>query len=182
MDGPIPGQGSQAEVRGDDRRPGHGPDFDDFDPATTAVAIVLGFGSGAMCRDLCYILGPTGFVLCYEPDLDRLRGVLERIDHSEWMGAGNFRLVTTADRGAISDAVGGDLSISLMGVRIMRCPGRETLDADEFLTNALEVWQHNKMQIQTVFGLAEISMGNELANMMRYVGCGGIKDLEGVLA
>ena len=39
-------------------------------------------------------IGRTGIVIVFEPDLGLLRAVLERIDHSAWMGRGNVVFLT----------------------------------------------------------------------------------------
>jgi len=78
-----------------------------IDPHGAAFFGVMGFGAGHHLAALSAAHKHKSVIVCCEPDVALLRAVLERIDHSGWMGRAPFVLITDpGDRASLSHARG----------------------------------------------------------------------------
>ena len=65
-----------------------------YDPQNSGFLGVMGFGLGHHLRALHSTHDHYSVLLCFEPDINLLRAVLERIDHSDWINNSIFLLAT----------------------------------------------------------------------------------------
>lgn len=149
----------------------------------TAAVCVLGFGAGHHCRLLCEQMKNQGVVFCYEPDVELLRVILERVDISAWVEATRFVLITDpTDKAAISTGLAGLEGVIAMGVKLIEHPAskarlRET--STTFADGFTEVLGATKTQVATTLQQSERTLRNLLMNIDRYAGSDGIADLLG---
>ncbi|MEM0983452.1 MAG: hypothetical protein AAGI17_05840, partial [Planctomycetota bacterium] len=97
-----------------------------IDPLEVAGASVLGFGLGHHCAAIANKIGKMGVTICFEPDIELLRAVFERIDHSTWIEKSNFVLLTDPDDVALlRRALEGNETVVALGVKIVSHPPSE---------------------------------------------------------
>jgi hypothetical protein len=154
---------------------------DTVDIAETAGVAVTGFGLGYHLRLFAERMNKTGVLLCFEPDLELLRAVFEKIDCTEWMLRTNFALLTDADDSAsITQTLGGLEGIIALGVRIVdHPPSRDRLgdSAVRFGQSFTDVLKAIRTAIVTTLVQSEVTLRNLLMNLDHYSGCDGISDL-----
>jgi hypothetical protein len=153
-----------------------------FDREELAIAGVIGFGLGYHCGSLVEHLGEWGLVVCYEPDLGLLRGVLERIDCTEMFKSGRFMLVCDPDDSArCNQAFAGNEALVGMGVRLIAHPpstGRLVSTSERFgqtFTNALRA---TRTHVVTTLANSRTTLRNALMNTDHYVRNAGIRGLK----
>lgn len=144
---------------------------------------VLGFGAGYHCAALGERMGDVGAVVCFEPDLGLLRAVLERVDHSGWMGKTNFVLFTDAEDGtAISAGFRGIEAILALGVKIVEHPaslsrlGASGVRFGEKFANAM---RSLRTSVLTTLVRSQASLRNMVMNADYYAASPGIGSLSG---
>ena len=157
---------------------------DTVDIAATAGVAVTGFGLGHHLRIFAERLNKTGVLLCFEPDLELLRAVFEKIDCTEWMLRTNFALLTDPDDGAsISKTLEGLEGVIALGVRLVdHPPSRDRLgeSAVRFGQCFTDVLKAIRTAIVTTLVQSEVTLRNLLMNLDHYAGCAGIADLGSV--
>ncbi|MCC6676022.1 MAG: DUF115 domain-containing protein [Phycisphaerales bacterium] len=150
---------------------------------TTGGVAVLGFGLGHHLRALAERMKTAGVVLAFEPDVDLLRAVLERVDHSAWLARGNVRLVLEAeDQGAIAAAVGGFEGVLSMGTRLLEHPpskARLGEAAATFSASFTAVMKAVRTNVVTTLVQMEATIRNILMNLDYYATREGIEELRG---
>lgn len=148
---------------------------------TTGGAAVLGFGLGYHVRALAERLGSAGVVLAFEPDVELLRAVLERIDHSAWLARGNVRLVLEAgNQGAIAAAVSGFEGVLSLGTKLLEHPASRARlggSAGEFSANFTAVMKAVRTNVVTTLVQMEATVRNLLMNLDHYSSCEGVEPL-----
>lgn len=147
-----------------------------FDPSRQSVVVMLGLDRD-LAEQYAAILGPTGFVLCYQPDSEHISGKIAGV--IEGICTGDIRIVTLPDREAIIDAIGPDRAVALIGVCIVR--GTD-IEAGAFLEACVAAWEQLKYDLQTIVLLSGSGMEAEIGNAEVYAGAGGVVDLAGVWA
>jgi hypothetical protein len=150
------------------------------------VVVVLGFGAGHHAAAMTERMRRTGLVIVFEPDLELLRAVLERIDHSAWIGRGNvFFLSDAEDGGAISAALRGAEGIAALGVKFLEHPatrGRIGVLADRFSEQFTGVMKAVRTSVVTTLVQVEVTLRNCLMNLDHFVTGAGVADLAGSCA
>jgi len=154
---------------------------DTVDITEIAGVAVTGFGLGHHLRIFAERMNKTGVLLCFEPDVELLRAVFEKVDCSAWMLRTNFALLTDPDDGAsISRVLHGLEGIVALGVRLVEHPpSRERLgnSAVLFGQRFTDVLKAIRTAIVTTLVQSEVTLRNLLMNLDHYAGCAGIADL-----
>ncbi len=153
------------------------------DVKDAAVFVVAGFGMGYHVAALARKLGKTGIIMVYEPDVELLRAVLERVDHSSWLQDGNVCIMTDADDGAaMGEALRGVEGLVGLGVTLVQHPpsaprlGESTRRFHERFTGVVEAV---KMTVITTLVQVRVTMRNLMQNADVYVTNPGIAELKG---
>lgn len=146
-------------------------------------ACVLGFGAGYHCAALGQRFGEHGAVICFEADLGLLRAVLERVDHSGWIGKTNFVLLTDSEDGAaIAASVRGIEGILALGVKILEHPASRSrlgASAGRFSERFAATMRTLRTSVMTTLVHAQASLRNILTNADYYASCAGLGALAG---
>jgi hypothetical protein len=88
-----------------------------------AAVVVLGVGLGHHVAELARDLGNETLLIVFEPDLPVLRAVLERMDHSWWLGRSNVVLADTlTDRAALLARLEGAVGFITQGMVLITHP------------------------------------------------------------
>jgi hypothetical protein len=182
------GEGREARLLASKRRP-----LDEavrliapIDVKDAAVYVVAGFGMGYHVAELARKLGRTGLIIVYEPDAALLRGVLERLDHSAWMLAGNVCIMTDPeDSAAMGETLRGLEGLVGLGVTLVQHPPSGPRLGDgikRFHERFTGVVDAVKMTVITTLVHVRITMRNLLQNADIYATRGGIAELAGACA
>jgi len=152
----------------------------EVDPAQTGAAVVLGFGVGYHVAALAKRFNGAGLVIVYEPDVQLLRAVLERVDCS-WLAEGNVAVITDAhDRATVATLTSGFETVFAVGTKIIaHAPSKARLGdgAQVFADNFTAVLKAVRTTLVTTFVQADVTMGNALGNVGPYAMAPGIEDL-----
>jgi len=148
------------------------------------VVVMVGFGVGHHARMVAGRVEGSGMVMLFEPDVQALRWVLSRFDHSDWLGMPWVRLVIDEnDRGGLAVALRGAESLGMMGIQLLehmpskaRLGGRGGVFA-ETLTGVL---RSVRTTVATTLVQSGISLRNELMNLAAYDSVEGIAPLKGI--
>lgn len=147
-----------------------------------AVACVMGFGLGHHLRALHERMGEKSAIVCFEPDLGLLRAVLERVDHSAWLGRNRCVIATDADDAAgLTRAMNGFEALLAIGVRIAEHPASKARLGDaaaRFGRTMGEVVRSTRTHVVTALVHAPVTLRNMLMNADRYASCAGIASLK----
>ncbi|VAX41675.1 hypothetical protein MNBD_PLANCTO03-702 [hydrothermal vent metagenome] len=154
---------------------------DRFDAAQAGVVVVQGFGLGHHVRLIAEKLGRTGVVLVYEPDIELLRAVLERLDLTAMFEQTNVAVLARADdAGAISATLHGAEVVVSLGVKIIehgpsmpRLGERAQRFADAFTTTIRAI----RTNVVTTLMQTETSLRNGLMNLDWYASVPGVAEL-----
>ncbi len=153
-----------------------------IDPAEHAAACVMGFGLGHHVRAVQERMGDKSVVVCFEPDLGLLRGVLERMDHSVWLAMGRCAIATDADDAAgLTRLLHNCEGLLAIGVRIIEHPASKARLGDaaaRFGRTMSEVVRSTRTHVVTTLVHAPVTLRNMLMNADRYAACAGITALK----
>lgn len=156
------------------------------DLSKSAAVCVYGFGAGYHCGALARRLGRMGAVVCFEPDVALLRAVFERVDHTAWIKATNFVLVTQADDpSAITAAIRGIEAILSLGIQVVEHPASKPRlggVSAAFGASFARAMQSMRTSVMTTLVRSQASLQNVLMNADHYARSSGIGDLAGVAA
>ncbi|MBC7833985.1 MAG: motility associated factor glycosyltransferase family protein, partial [Phycisphaerales bacterium] len=148
--------------------------------------VVVGFGVGHHVRALAEKMGRSGLVVVFEPDAALLRAVLERVDHSGWLGAANVAVMTDVeDHAAMATAVQGLEAIVAMGVELVEHPpSRERLGGSggKFFTNFVGLVDNINLTVRTTLLQVRTTIRNQTGNLRAYTTGKGIAELRGSAA
>lgn len=154
---------------------------DTVDVTESAGVCVVGFGIGTHLQLLAERMKKSGVVMCFEPDIALLRAVFEKVDHSKWMLATNFVLLTDPDDGAaISRALSGLEGIIALGVKLIdHPPSRPRIGetGTRFGQRFADVLKAFRTAIVTTLVQSETTLTNLLMNLDHYAHSPGINDL-----
>lgn len=141
--------------------------------------VVGGFGMGWHVEALAKRLGRWGIVIAFEPDAGLLRAVLERVDHSAWLGS--VAIVPDAeDVASLNRGVAGLEALAAIGVSLLAHPaGKERIGEawDRFGATVTRFVKAIRTTITTTLVQGETTLRNALMNADRYVSEAGIADL-----
>lgn len=155
------------------------------DPSEAAVFAVLGFGLGYHVDAMAHRVGSAGLVLCFEPDVELLRAVLERVDCTACFDTGRVIVLHEAESSdAITARLRGLEGVLALGVRFIAHPpstGRLGGTAEAFSKKLVEVISAAKTSIVTTLLQTEKTIENTLANARAYASHPGVNDLDDTL-
>lgn len=144
--------------------------------------VVLGFALGYHARAIAERVGTSGVVIIYEPDLELLRAVLERIDHSEWIRAGAVCFLSDEHAaGEMSAATRGLEAPLAIGIQLVEhAPSRQRLGqrASVFGATFAEVSSALRTQVVTTLMQSDVTLRNLMLNAEAYLRWPGIADLK----
>lgn len=147
-----------------------------------AGVVVLGFGLGRHVEAIARRIARTGLVVVFEPDVELLRAVFERVDCSRWIRETNVVLLTDcADAAGIGAALRGAESLVAMGTQIVaHAPSTPRLGerAGQFGETLARVVSALRTSLVTTLVQTETTIRNLLMNIGAYASCPGVADLE----
>jgi len=104
-----------------------------IDLQKTACVVVMGVGLGHHVAALAELMKDRGLLLVFEPDLALFRAVLEKIDHSRWLGADNVILADTqTDRTTLITRLERFSSVVTQGTQLISHPTSRQRDTEAF--------------------------------------------------
>ena len=149
-----------------------------FDPTDTACCAVVGFGAGYHCGALLERLGSVGVILCYEPDVELLRSVLERVDYSEMFETGRFFLVTDErDATTLNQMFSGIEAVIGLGVEVIYHPHSTQRIGSRggcFGQVFCDVIKAIRTHVITTLANSQVTFRNALMNLDHYTANKGI--------
>ena len=158
--------------------------LEDFDPAQTACAVVLGFGAGHHVRALLECLKGTGLVVVYEPDLALLKAVFSHVDCTEWLNPDRLVFIDDEeDRGGLARLFSGFETQLVAGTRILEHPasaarlGERSARMGARVADAVST---ARMSMSTLLMRSAGTVRNELLNIDHYALGSGIDAYAGV--
>lgn len=153
-----------------------------IDPVESAAACIMGFALGHHVRVVQERMGNRSIVICYEPDLSLLRGVLERVDHSAWLALGQCVIATDPDDAAsLTRLLTHSEGLLAVGVKILEHPAsmaRLGDGASRFGSTMGEVVRSTRTHVVTTLVHAPVTLRNMLMNADHYTTCAGITALK----
>lgn len=146
-----------------------------------AALIIPGFGLGYHLAALAQRVSRSGVLICFEPDLGLIRGVLERVDHTPWIEQSNLVIIHRADEPAIiSSSVAGFEGFLASGTKIIEHPiSRSRLGdvADAFGKQFVQIIRAVRTNVITTMVQMQTSMHNMCMNLSHYALGEGVADL-----
>lgn len=116
----------------------------EIDRREVACVAILGMGVGHHVRKAVNDAGPHDAVVVYEPELDVLRAVLEKMDHSRWLGDRRVQMFAAdAGRSRLTQKLEPIAATVIQGARIIVHPssrqraGQEIARFNEAFTDTL---------------------------------------------
>ncbi|MFO0832383.1 MAG: 6-hydroxymethylpterin diphosphokinase MptE-like protein [Phycisphaerales bacterium] len=159
---------------------------DSVDLIAAAAVVVRGFGIGHHITALARRLGAHGTVVVFEPDVELLRSVLERVDFVPTLASCPVVIVTSPqDKAELTGVLTGLEGVVALGTRIIDHPAsrprlRDT--AETFARTLAEVVAAIRTNVATTLVQVEVTLRNVLNNAGVYTQMPGISDLAGVSA
>lgn len=156
----------------------------DVKVAQNPVVVVIGFGVGHHVAELCTRMGRSGLVVVLETDVPLLRSVMERVDCTRWLNAGNLLLFTDpADEGAMAQALLGLDPMLAMGVQIVDHPPslpRIGAARGEFVDRFTALVRAVRMNVVTTMVQTEATLRNLTQNLDHYALGLGVQGWQGL--
>jgi hypothetical protein len=148
--------------------------------------VLMGMGVGHHASALATRCAKVSALVVFEPDLGLLRAVLERVDHSAWLGEDHVRLVVDADdEPALQRTLRGLEAMLSVGVELVdHAPsaGRLGTAAGRFGQAVARAVAAMRMHVITTMVQSDVTVRNELMNLGEYVRWPGITELENAAA
>jgi len=102
-----------------------------IDHIKTACVVVLGFALGYHAQKVAADMRGQGLLIVYEPDVGLLRAVLQRIDHSAWLGAENVLLCdATIDRATLTTRIEKLSALVTQGTQLLTHPAARRIHGE----------------------------------------------------
>lgn len=138
-----------------------------------AAIVLLGVGLGYHVQRVAVNLGRESVMIVYEPDLSVFRAVLERIDHTSWLGRPNVILVDPSqDRGSFVARVEPFSRLLTQGTILVTHPPTRQLHPDAitaFGQMVTDVLAYCRTNIATTLVNATRTVQNLASNLPYYV-------------
>ncbi len=143
------------------------------DPAKHGAVAVLGFGLGYHAALASEMLGSErSVVIVFEPDLAVLRAVLERVDHTAWLGRPNLVLIAgSIDRAGLLQRLEHFGSIMAQGTMLVAHPPTRQLHADaikQFGELVTDVLAYVRTNVATALVNSARTFRNQVNNIAYY--------------
>ncbi|MEM9752857.1 MAG: 6-hydroxymethylpterin diphosphokinase MptE-like protein [Planctomycetota bacterium] len=147
-----------------------------------ASAVFIGFALGYHARRATDLLGPSGVVVVFEPAPALLRAVLERIDHSAWIGKPNvFVLTGKVDRAGLTARLDTQAATLTQGTRLIAHPATRRLHASavsEFSGHVTDLMAYCRTNLATALVNASRTCRNVAMNLPIYAAGGTTEELK----
>ncbi len=144
-----------------------------------AGVIVLGLGLGYHVQLLSELINSNVLVIVYEPDLSLFRAVLERIDHTRWLGQPNMVVVgEQVDRAALIGRIDRFSGTLAQGTILLTHPPTRQLHGaqiDQFGRAIGDVLSYCRTNIATALVNASRTIYNLTMNLHQYA-AGAVTD------
>lgn len=144
-----------------------------LDPSQHAAAVYLGLGLGYHVALAAEQLNDNrSLVVVFEPDLSMMRAVLEKIDHTVWLGQANVILAdSTMDRSGLLGRIEGFGSIMTQGTQLIIHPTVRQIDSqslNDFGTLVTEVLAFFRTNVATALVNSARTVRNNTMNLSYY--------------
>ncbi len=147
-----------------------------LDPTKHAAAVFLGMGLGYHVTQAVEQLNvgqsSKSLVIVFEPNLSILKAVLEKIDHTAWLGQHNVLLAdTTMDRSGLLGRIEGFGSIMTQGTQLITHPTSRQIDGQAltaFGTLITEVLAFFRTNVATALVNSSRTVRNNTMNIAYY--------------
>jgi hypothetical protein len=153
------------------------------DLVVAGAVVVRGFGCGHHVTALSRRLGEHGCVVVLETDVVLLRGVMERMDCSAWLAAGNVIVITDPeDTAALSRGLSGFEALVSCGTRVVDHPpsmARLGESSAVFARSVEVVVRAVRTNVVTTLVQMDATVRNLLQNLRWYAFCPGVAELAG---
>lgn len=151
------------------------------DLARNAGIVLLGMGLGYHVALAAVKAGPDSRVIVYEPDLALLRAVLERIDHTAWIGRPHVILADEhMDRAGLMQRIESNLGLLTIGTVLLTHPslrGRHTDKVAAFSKIVADTIAYCRTQMATAMVNATRTAENFLFNLAEYAAGADVNEL-----
>ncbi len=148
--------------------------------------LVLGLGVGHHVAQIVERADKACATVVFEPDLGLMRCVLERVDHTSWLGRNEVVIVTDpADVGGLTMTIKGLEALLSVGISIVEhgpSSSRLKESADQMLQSLTQAVGAMRMHVITAMMQADVTARNELMNLGHYIERPGIAELAGAYA
>lgn len=146
-----------------------------IDPSKHAAAVVLGVGLGYHVAKAAELLGTDkSVILIFEPDLAQLRAVLEKIDHTRWLGRPNVIFADSRmDRAALLGRIERYGSIMTQGLVLVTHPPTRQLHGkavNTFSRMVTELLAYFRTNVATALVNSTRTIRNLTQNIAHYAG------------
>ena len=142
------------------------------DHAKSAAVVVLGFGLGYHPAQLAGKMTDGELLVVYEPDVALLRAVLERVDHSAWLGRDFVLFADDAvDRAALTKRIEPNSATMTQGTVLIEHPPTRSVAGDKlaaFGKMIAEVVAYCRTNVATALVNAGRTIGNLAHNAHHY--------------
>ena len=146
-----------------------------------ACIVMLGMGVGYHLAQMAEQLSDNTLMIVYEPDLQALRAVLERVDHSQWIGRYNVILADgVVDRGAFISRIEKFGGIVTQGLVMVTHPVARRLHGESLSTFSAMVSDalaYCRTNVATALVNASRTVRNLCLNLPLYAGGATTNDL-----
>lgn len=151
------------------------------DFAKNAGVVLLGMGLGYHAALAARKAGPDSRVIVFEPDLNLLRAVLERIDHTAWIGQPHVILADEhMDRAGLMQRVESNLGLLTIGTVLLTHPslrGRHGDKVAAFSKVVTDTIAYCRTQLATAMVNATRTAENFLYNLAEYAAGADVNEL-----
>ncbi len=143
-----------------------------IDAEQTACVVLLGLGLGYAAEAALAALGRQGLLVVYEPDTALWRAVLERIDHSAWLGRANVIVGDAAlDRPALTRRLEPHAGTVTQGTKLVTHPPSRQRHGEAFAAFSkvvTETLAYCRTNVATALVNAARTCSNTTGNLVHY--------------
>ncbi|MBI1335809.1 MAG: DUF115 domain-containing protein [Phycisphaera sp.] len=145
----------------------------ELDPRRHGGVVILGLGLGYHVQRVCEQMPDNSVVVVFEPNLELVRAVFGRVDHSKWLSRGNTVLADTSfDRSALLPRIERFAAALTQGTVLITHPPTRRLRAAElnaFSQSVTEALAYCRTNIATALVNASRTVRNLVMNLPHYV-------------
>lgn len=153
----------------------------DLDYVSTACVVALGVGLGYHIPTVAKAIGTNGVILVYEPDLAQFKAVLQRIDHSSWLGMPNMIIADQeTDKGALTAKFDPHAAHATQGTQLITHPATRQRHAEaiqEFSQTVADLLAYCRTNIATALVNSARTVRNLVNNLPVYTAGATIAEL-----
>ncbi len=157
----------------------------EIDPTRHAAVVLLGLGLGYHIAHAVKMMGHEHcLVIVYEPNVSLLRAVLEKIDHTAWLGKANVIIADdTIDRGGLLGRIEGFGGIMTQGTVLITHPASRQTNGQEltaFGSMVTEVLAFFRTNVATALVNSSRTIRNNCLNIAYYAAGATTNELHNV--